>query len=683
MSDRKTILKKLTSFCTIPVTIPSLGGTRKQTRIFWILIAAGAILLFVSGIYNSRHVGYICSFYCLLCAVGCLHKLLKKHVWLDRILSLLILCVWNILFLMFYLFKMTNFGGLNLENVYHLLCFQGWLEFMYMDPLLAIGGILALILLICLTFFLTYLLSWCVGDCIGRNMQAVFSGLFALFTALFFYNNVVFLQLGDIMKEFAFSQKYVTLKQEEYDAHGIKLCPLPWHKVQASPGKNLVYIILESTELTFLDQKLFPGLLPNLLHFRESAQSFENMSMAHNARITFGAMYSAMTGSYLTPAHAKGWWNPNITSSFSSLSKVLHNAGYEQHFLIGHSGDFAGMENFIIDQQYDSFWSGIDCEKRTSTWEYCVRDSAVFRQAWRTFQKLAEKNTPFNITLLTTDAHAPHGFYSPEEPAYPYPSAYPKLYNAMYASDHALGDFIKKIKDHPKYKDTCIVITSDHLAHYYAACTDILQQSSRRRLLFLIDNSSVKSWKADVPALTFDIAPTILDSMGVKHNYRFPLGESLYQNPDPRRLNYTKEQERVLSFYVLLKNENRNLRFPLEISVHTNPFPFLQINSHRLPLLIGEANDTPREGEILAVRLPRKNEPIRWRTHYFKSFSFFRVFLNSNPGDIIFLGKTGSERLPDMDKPLEPQTFFLGSIIHGKKQMVFDRKITNLKLYCQ
>ena len=183
--------------------------------------------------------------------------------------------------------------------------------------------------------------------------------------------------------------------------------------------------------------------------------------------------------------------------------------------------------------------------------------------------------------------------------------------------------------------------------------------------------------------MTFDIAPTILDAMGVKHNYRFPLGESLYQNPDPRRLNYTKEQERVLSFYVLLKNENRNLRFPLEISVHTNPFPFLQINSHRLPLLIGEANDTPREGETLAVRLPRKNEPIRWRTHYFKSFSFFQVFLNSNPGDIIFLGKSGSERLPGMDLQSEPQTYFLGSIIHGKKQIIFDKKITNLKLHCR
>ena len=683
MSDRKSILKKLTSFWAVPVTIPSLRETRKQTCVFWMLIVAGAIPLFVSGIYNELYFNYICCFYCLLCAIGCLHKLLKKHVWLDRILSFLILSAWDILFLIFFIFKMANFGGLNLENVYHLVCFQGWLDFMYMDPLLAAGGILVLILLICFTFFLTYLLSWCVGDYNGRGTKAAFSGLFIFFTALFFYNNVVFLQLGDIMKEFAFSQKYVTLKQEEYDAHGIKLCPLPWHKVQASPGKNLVYIILESTELTFLDQKLFPGLLPNLLHFRESAQSFENMSMAHNARITFGAMYSAMTGSYLTPAHAKGWWNPNITSSFSSLSKVLHNAGYEQHFLIGHSGDFAGMENFIIDQQYDSFWSGIDCEKRTSTWEYCVRDSAVFRQAWRTFQKLAEKNTPFNITLLTTDAHAPHGFYSPEEPAYPYPSAYPKLYNAMYASDHALGDFIKKIKDHPKYKDTCIVITSDHLAHYYAACTDILQQSSRRRLLFLIDNSSVKSWKADVPALTFDIAPTILDSMGVKHNYRFPLGESLYQNPDPRRLNYTKEQERVLYFYVLLKNENRNLNFPLEVSVHINPFPLLQINSHRLPLLIGDANDTPRDGEILVVRLSRKNEPIRWRTHYFKSFSSFHFFLNSKPGDIIFLGKTGTERLAGMELQSEPQTYFLGSIIHGKKQMVSDKTISNLKLHCR
>ena len=192
------------------------------------LIVAGAIPLFVSGIYNELYFNYICCFYCLLCAIGCLHKLLKKHVWLDRILSLLILCVWNTLFLMFYLFKMTNFGGLNLENVYHLLCFQGWLEFMYMDPLLAAGGILALILLICFTFFLTCLLSWCVEGYNERGMKAAFSGLCVFFTALFLYNNVVLLQLGDIVKDVAFAQKYVALKEEDYNAHGIKLCPLPY-----------------------------------------------------------------------------------------------------------------------------------------------------------------------------------------------------------------------------------------------------------------------------------------------------------------------------------------------------------------------------------------------------------------------------------------------------------------------
>ena len=476
------------------------------------LIVAGAIPLFVSGIYNELYFNYICCFYCLLCAIGCLHKLLKKHVWLDRILSLLILCVWNTLFLMFYLylFKMTNFGGLNLENVYHLLCFQGWLEFMYMDPLLAAGGILALILLICFTFFLTCLLSWCVEGYNERGMKAAFSGLCVFFTALFLYNNVVLLQLGDIVKDVAFAQKYVALKEEDYNAHGIKLCPLPWQKVQASPGKNLVYIILESTELTFLDQKLFPGLLPNLLHFHESTQSFENMSMAQNAKTTFGAMYSAMTGSYLTPAHAKGWWNPNISSSFSSLSKILHNAGYEQHFLVGHSGNFAGTENFIKDQLYDFFWSGIDPKTRISHPKYCVRDSVVFGQAWRTFQKMAEKNIPFNITVLTSDAHGPNGFYSPEEPAYPYPSPYSRLFNAMYASDYALGDLIGKIKNHPKYKDTCIVITCDHLAHYYTACTEVLQQSPRRRLLFLIDNSAVKSWKSDLTALTPFVLPMVV-----------------------------------------------------------------------------------------------------------------------------------------------------------------------------
>ena len=311
-------------------------------------------------------------------------------------------------------------------------------------------------------------------------------------------------------------------------------------------------------------------------------------------------------------------------------------------------------------------------------WTFSVRDSVVFEQAWHHFQKLAEKETPFHITLLTIDAHGPDGFYSPDEPPYPGPLPKNNLYNAMYASDYALGKFLRRIQNHPKYKDTCIVISSDHLAHEYTSCSALLNREPQRRLLFLIQNSSEPLVNPKVPAATFDIGPTILDALGVKHDYIFPLGESLYRRTDPRRLGFCREQERILYFYVLLKNKNRTLNFPLDVALSKDPYPSLLLNTIRLPLLVNGANDLPSNGEIVAIPLPSEKDEIKWDMRFYRSWEYFYSLLRKTSGDIVFFGKTPNSVLKDSVKQ---NAFFLGYKIRGQYKVIYHKDFSKLQLH--
>ena len=79
---------------------------------------------------------------------------------------------------------------------------------------------------------------------------------------------------------------HYTLK--EYAESGIKYSPLNKNEITASPGKNIVHIYLESFDTRFLNEKRFPGLLPNLQRLIKEGLFFSRISNAPLAHYTFG-----------------------------------------------------------------------------------------------------------------------------------------------------------------------------------------------------------------------------------------------------------------------------------------------------------------------------------------------------------------------------------------------------------
>ena len=532
-------------------------------------------------------------------------RLLTRNT-VVRLLSVFLTFLLSLISILHTAFIYGNGNGFSLENCIHILDANMLVEFIKMSPPAFIGLISLLVLLTFLIQLAAFLLYWSVHPLPRKRYlkYLAWSGVFISFGLGIFF----FYPARDVYALLKASA-IVKFDKNAFSSYGIKITPLKAADVRAVRGKNLVFIILESTEKTFLDEKLFPDLVPNLKKFSLMSQMFENISINHTATGTFGSMFSMMNGFYITTHYMTFSINglkPHAGNQLSSFPKILNKAGYRQYFIVGHSGNFAGTERFVRDQCYDECWFGIDREKHEKSWKLSVRDSAVFEQAWKTFQKASAEKAPFNITVLSIDAHGPDGYYDPKEPAYPHSKDKPKnLYNAMYASDVALGKLLDRIRTSPAGKDTVIVISSDHLSHHYTVATPLLNTNPERRMLFMIWNSAIKKSQPKIEGRTFDIGPTLLDALGVKHNYVFPLGESLYSSTvGKNRLEYTVDQEKALNMYVQLKSV-RPVNLPQKIRVEELPYPQLCIGEMFTPLVVQQAIvDLPEEKDILMLPIP-------------------------------------------------------------------------------
>ncbi len=117
-------------------------------------------------------------------------------------------------------------------------------------------------------------------------------------------------------------------------------------------------------------------------------------------------------------------------------------------------------------------------------------------------------------------------------------------------------------------------------------------------MLFLLFNSVEKKYRHDIKGKTFDVGPTILAALGVRHDYLFPVGENLYGMPSETRLKDDEDQERLLSSYIFLKSQHPAV-LPCDLRLQSTPYPLLSAGKTILPLRNNGIVDFPSENEFL------------------------------------------------------------------------------------
>ena len=296
----------------------------------------------------------------------------------------------------------------------------------------------------------------------------------------------------------------------------IDISPVIPKNVKLDKKPNIIYLYAEGLERSYLNEKLFPGLAPNLRRLESSALTFTNIAEVYGTGWTIAGMVSSQCGLPLQPVA-----NANKPGTFMPLAyclgDILHENGYEQTYIGGASLRFGGKGNFYKTHHFnstygrDQFLENLPKDTPISDWG--LFDENLFPLVEEKLKTLKTLNKPYALFLLTLDTHPPKGLPSKMCDSIKYRDGSDPLLNAVHCSDLLISRFIKKLMEAESMDNTLLVVGSDHLSPNFTDHGSVIDVDQRRNLFFVISDE-VDVGTNNRYGSMLDIAPTILNIMG-------------------------------------------------------------------------------------------------------------------------------------------------------------------------
>ncbi|MFI3172984.1 MAG: GBS Bsp-like repeat-containing protein [Eubacteriales bacterium] len=304
--------------------------------------------------------------------------------------------------------------------------------------------------------------------------------------------------------------------------------------------RNLIYIILESVEVTYastdvggaMDENRIPELTAiyqDNINFSldNSLNGFINTS---GTGWTAGSMTAQLLGVPLTlPIDGNSYVTDSFLSGAYGIGDILDSFGYNSSAVLGSDSDFGGRTMLYQDHGIDNI---IDYKEAIATgrmteadyvwWGY--EDDKLFAYCKEEILRLANEEEPFFLTTLTADTHFEDGYVC-EDCLDTFDDQYS---NVIACSDNKVAEFVRWIQEQEFYDNTTIIIAGDHLTMDSDYLDDI-SSDYVRTTYYTIINSVVEAPDIDREYATMDLMPTALASMGIQwEGDRLALGTNLF-----------------------------------------------------------------------------------------------------------------------------------------------------------
>lgn len=306
-------------------------------------------------------------------------------------------------------------------------------------------------------------------------------------------------------------------------------------QVPARP-RNLILLYIESGGLSLVGHPDWPGLMP-VMEGLQARHAFVE-SLYTSGYITIEGMVNSQCGTlfpFERGSESLAGFD-GLAESQACLGDVLAKAGYRQSYLGGADLRFAGKGRFLLAHGMDKVmgqeeWAAQGLHQRPDTWG--VSDADLFDQSLVELDALRASGQPFALSLLTIGTHLPG--YSYAECA-PYPLDAHRFLQALHCTDQLLGRWLERLQAAGVLDDTLVVVTADH--HVFpspdmrALFGDRAVEDRRLPMIVLGDTAGLRPQVAQ--GASYDLAPTLLDLLGIEHTARFVLGRSLLR-PEAQR----------------------------------------------------------------------------------------------------------------------------------------------------
>lgn len=309
--------------------------------------------------------------------------------------------------------------------------------------------------------------------------------------------------------------------------------------------RNLIYIYLESMEVTYADETnggIFEkNYIPELTEMAQEYEDFSGIDKVLEGGIslsgttwTMGALFAHTSGLPLSiPIDGNSMdTQESFFPGLTTLGDVLEEQGYNQIFIMGSDANFGGRElyfeehgNYDIKDYYYYRDEGKFDEDYWVWWGF--EDNRLFEYAKEELNRLSASEEPFSLTMLTVDTHFEDGYECEVCPSDYGDDSYA---NVIACSSRQVSDFIKWVQQQEFYDNTTIIITGDHPTMDTDFCENTPDEYERKVYTAYI-NSAVEpddpQWRRSYS--TLDSFPTTLASLGaVIEGNRLGLGTNLF-----------------------------------------------------------------------------------------------------------------------------------------------------------
>ena len=311
--------------------------------------------------------------------------------------------------------------------------------------------------------------------------------------------------------------------------------------------KNLVYIFLESMELTYASADEGgaeeTNLIPELTELAHEGETFNGNEHTLNGAMvlpgctwTMGGLFCQSSGVPLKlPMHgnhsqiALEDFFPGMTC----LGDILEQNGYQQYALFGSNASFGNRREYYTEHgSFDIFdykraiQDGFIPKGYKVWWGF--EDEKLFAKAKETIEKASADDKPFNVTLLTVDTHFEDGYVCRLCKTEHGDNQYA---NVMSCSSRQVSEFVRWIQSQDFGKDTVIVINGDHTTMDKDFCNNIPSSYTRKTFTTILNGAAKPTKEQSRNYATIDLFPTTLAALGCSiEGDRLGVGTNLYSD---------------------------------------------------------------------------------------------------------------------------------------------------------
>lgn len=334
----------------------------------------------------------------------------------------------------------------------------------------------------------------------------------------------------------------MTVALGKYAAHSYLVTPFPLKERYVDPAKamapagrprNLVRILLESTERTLWDETVFSDIAAPLKRLERRGFSATGIEQSEMTGWTLAGMVASGCG---VPLFGLGAINGNsydVLADFMPeahcLGDLLRRDGYDLAFFKGAELTFSGTDVYLGSHSFQEAYGFHELTKPgqlpDNAWG--LDDEKIFDAAFRRIQNAAREGRPFNVSLVTLGGHFPSGYLSTSCQTRPEIMKYPNnTMRAFACTNHLTEEFVDRLEAAGLLENTIVAIQSDHLAMQNEIFAELL--SRERRNTFIVLGDGLEGRVNTSPATMVDVYPTLLEALGYElPRHRAGLGVSL------------------------------------------------------------------------------------------------------------------------------------------------------------